>query len=1402
MSSTKDNSERNSFGIESSFQVSKEKGSKNSFKSKLQSNLLMNDDDQFQDVESYSRQNTYSQGYSFPMRVLWFHFYSILKKLKQVESSGRKFQTDDLPQLEHHIKVETTNQLLKGQIDNLDPKKVSQYSFLWILGKTFKKDVFGILGYVFLEGLSKIFSPLCTAQIITCVKNQEVHLALGWVLCLVFANFFGTTFGQNSWTKAQRLSVQLRLGLVNILYDKVSNLSAYSVKKANIGKIINMISSDFSSFENNGVYIFHCILSPFLLALASWILISRLGFAGIISIILLVLLFPLQKKTAQRASNYTKLQTKERDQKVKIFSEMIQGIRIIKMYGWEKAFNSIINSYRNKEIIFTQINQLYVYLEQVISLNGPLFVALFCFLLVDVFSENKLDPAIIFSTIELINLVSVNIMRNIGFGLNFIFDFKVLVQRYMSIMSIENVQMKSIDTIQSTNFPPSDNILVRMKDFSAYWATENLSTKAPVLKQINLQITKGETISFIGQIGSGKTSILYAIMKEIPRYKGSFFSTSNLAYVEQEPYILQGTVRDNILFGKTYDEDFYQQVVRACCLQDDFKELDKGDLTIIGERGANLSGGQKARVCLARAVYANTDLYLLDDPLSAVDSKVAKKLFSNVINGLLKDKAVILVTHQLNYALKCQRIAVFDNGQIILQGKPKEIDFTSSVLSKFIEQSHNKDETEDPSDVSLNENEGQENDQIDELIDTDLTKNSEQGLDNQKKEITVQTKQNKVENSILSDGNKKEEEFPVTFNTYVEFIKMHPKSALFFLVVVIFILYEVLFTTFYKVLSTYDVKEKSSFYLMVFACFLTLFTFKYLQNSASSIFILGATKSMSQKMTTSLCQTKPILFDEIPSGSIINKYSNDLNILDKSLPEAAASTMDGVLHFINLLFSVIYFNHFFVLPGIVEVYLFYKWFMYIKSVLMRAKQLDLENKTPVFQFFQSSLSGLLIINIYGQKEQFKNRMDTLMNNSIRSYDVFWFISRLFSVYMQYTALLTSASGIVIVLLWSDQTYGQFSQTFAFLMILTNFLHLTLRSFINMDTFMTSSERAYSIIKLPKEKIEVNDVECQQSTTSNTIKNTYQNYNLVQTNVDQDTVIIDINKIGNIDNDNNQWPQKGEIKFEKVYMKYKKELNHVLKGVSFEVNPLERVAIVGRTGAGKSSIIQSLFRMSEIDNSSIEGQSRILYDSKDIKDINLHQLRKKISIIPQTPFVFSGSIRQNIDPLGEFSNEEIICVLKETGLYELVQKLPNNIDTDMSDASSVFSMGQKQLVCLARVMLRKNKLMILDEATSSVDMETDQKIQQLLKEKFADTSIITIAHRLNTIADYDKVIVLEEGNVIQVGSCFELLALNENDQQITNKESAFAQMVLHTGPKNAEQIFEISKQAYLNKKKNL
>ncbi|EAS02358.2 ABC transporter family protein (macronuclear) [Tetrahymena thermophila SB210] len=1369
--------------------------------------------------------NSFSQGYSCIWRLIWFHFISMVKKLKNIEQQGRRIEVDDLPELEDHAKVEYTAYKLKEKIEKLDPEKVTSLGFLKIIGLAFKKSVLAIMTFLFLENITKLMVPYCMQKLIQLVKEGDIQQASLWVFLLVFSSFLGITFGQNGWTGSQRLCAQLRLGLINILYQKVSNLSAFSVKKANVGKIINMISSDFSIFEVRAVNIFTTALAPITLSISCGMLCYRIGYIAIPAIFLMIGLFPLQKKIAQAASEYTKQQSKHSDQKIKLFSEMMDGIRIIKMYGWEKAFNSTINKFRSLEVRNTLINQIIMYIEHAFSLNGPLFVALLCFLFIDMYEDNFLDTAIIFSTIELINLISNTIMKNVGYGLSFIFEFKVLVQRYMSVISIENVQMKSIDNPHMkpnlADNPPSPDTLVYMKDFSAYWQTEDLENQTPVLQDINFTIKKGETVSIIGQIGSGKTSFLFAIMQEIPRYKGVYYSVSQISFAEQEPFILQGTVRDNILFGKSYDEKFYKKVVKACCLLDDYKQFSNGDLTVVGERGSNLSGGQKARICLARAVYADTDLYLLDDPLSAVDSKVAKKIFKNVINGMLKDKGVILVTHQLNYALRCQRIAVFENGNIILQGNPNEINFSQTSLAKHIENIENHHvEDENQLDISMEQQilqeiqkEEDEQDNDDENQDSSTKQKDIQTFKNDK-EINNVIKPNEDRNStIFSSSGKKEDEYPVTKDTYINYFLTNPSPWIFMLVVFTFIIQEFLFTSFYKSLSLYEYEfNREQFYAISFGILTAFFVFKFVQCSFMSYFVLQTNQSLTQKMIRSISQARPILFDEIPSGQIINKYSTDISILDKNLPEAAQQTVEGVLHFINLIGSVIFINQYFIIPGVFEVFLFYKWFRYIKPTLMRAKQLDLENKTPVFQFFQSSLNGILIINIYGQKQLFQQKMAVLMNNSIRTADIFWFVSRLFSVSMQYFALAVSGVGIYIILFLSSSDNPKFAESLTYLLLLTNFLHMTLRAVINMDTFMTSSERACSIIDLPRENIELSDIDSDQLTHDDhqhhqTSQNSQRNRHYNQLQSEQSSVSIEIEdfnqeRLNKNSIQSNKWPSQGNLKFDNVFMRYKEGMNPVLKGVSFEAKPLERVAIVGRTGAGKSSIIQALFRMSEIDISSEQGPSRIFYDDQNTRDVGLHLLRRSISIIPQNPFVFSGSIRRNIDPLDEYTDQQIYHVLRETGLNELISKLPQGIETDMSDSASVFSMGQRQLVCLARVMLRRNKLMVLDEATANVDMETDHLIQELIKEKFQDTTIITIAHRLNTIADYDKIIVLDAGKVVEIDTPFNLLALREEDQTITNTESVFAQMVLNTGAKNGEQIFQICKKSYLEKKKNI
>ncbi|KAL4478039.1 hypothetical protein ABPG72_013478 [Tetrahymena utriculariae] len=1373
------------------------------------------DDVLINQIKQGSQENTYSQGYSFLMRLLWFNLWSMTKKLWSIQELGRKIEIDDIPELEEHVKVESSVKKIKMRLNSKDIKKIIYIQFIKIICQTFWKNILIIDIYAFLEGLSKMFSPYCISKVIMLVKDGEKSQAYLWIAILIITHYFAITFGQQSWAKTQRTSVQVRLGLINLLYDKISNLSTYSIKQANIGKIINMVSSDFGAIEWSVAYLFQCMVTPVLFLISSYMLISRLYWIGIIAILLLVSMIPLQQKIAKAAAVYSKTQTQKRDKKVKVFAEMIEGIRIIKMYGWEQAFNQAINKLREKEVKNTLYAYILQYIEQTVSLNGPVFIALICLIICEFTKSVEVNTALIFYTIELINLMSSIIMKYIGQFMNFIQDFKILFNRLISILAIENVQMKCIDVDYSKdelNQKIKDNTVLFMEKFSAYWHFEDLENKTPVLKDINFEVNKGETISIIGQIGSGKSSFLYAIMKEIPRYKGLFFSTNKISYVEQEPYIFQGTVRDNILFGKPFRQNFYNQVIKSCCLLDDLNILNKGDQTLIGEKGANLSGGQRARLCLARAVYADNDLYLLDDPLSAVDSKVAKQIFNNVINGLLKDKAVILVTHQLNYALRCQKIAVFDQGSIILQGNPNEMNFKDSILATFIKEQQQDEEEE----ALIN------NDQTDKAVkkissETDITNSTNE--EDQKTINQIQQCQNDnqifetqllksqsvpLQNSLFTVcQQQKDAEYQVTFGSFIKFLKTNPQRWFLIVVFLAFGVQEALFTIFYKFLALYETGISiESFYSLAILIYTAFFTFRFIQNAILSHFILQTNESITQKMIKGISQAKPIIFDEMPSGIIINKFTTDINILDKQLPSEAYGAIEGILHFSVIMITVIFTNYLVLIPIILEIWIFVRIFKSFKSLLMRTKQLDLENKAPIFQFFSSSLNGVLVINVYKQNQVFNRRMATLMNNSIRTYDIFFFISRLFSVLIQYVCLISSGIGITLVLTFSDTDFGLFGQTVTFFIILLNFFHLTLRASINLDTYMISSERAFSIIDLESEKINNKDeiIQFNQEKLNSVEK---QKINSIISGESQTTIQIEEMQESNSQIELSEfqqvWPNKGELIFDKVYMKYKEDLDHVLKGVCFHALPKERVAIVGRTGAGKSSIIQSLFRMSEIDTSSKEGQSLILYDEKDIKDISLLQLRKNIGIIPQTPFVFSGSIYHNIDPLEEYTEQQIIQVLEKTSLNQVINKLPKGIHTDMSDSSSVFSMGQKQLVCLARVMLRNNKLIVLDEATANVDMNTDQKIQQLLKSMFQNTTIITIAHRLNTIADYDKVIVLDKGQVIEIGTPFELLAQSENDSTITKKSTLFSQMVLHTGPKNADKIFQISKQTHLNKK---
>ncbi|KAL4496445.1 hypothetical protein ABPG72_014675 [Tetrahymena utriculariae] len=606
------------------------------------------------------------------------------------------------------------------------------------------------------------------------------------------------------------------------------------------------------------------------------------------------------------------------------------------------------------------------------------------------------------------------------------------------------------------------------------------------------------------------------------------------------------------------------------------------------------------------------------------------------------------------------------------------------------------------------------------------------------------------------------EKIKISVSTYTEFVKRINQvfKCFPYITLILFILSECAFTTFNRCLGLYD-KTSSDSKGNIFG-FLIGFAFLYLILNATKFVVLSTGVSLGNKnlhnnMFKSLIRAPILFFDKTHSGNLMNKFSNDVSLLDNNLHFASNDSLDIFCNFLNLMITCIVFNPYTVIPGVFELVLLFFFLLYCKDMINQTRQLDLAHKTPVFQHFQSTVQGSIAIKVYQQNDTFLKKMETLANNSVTANQSFWMVSRFFGSFTQIFAILFSTAGVFLILSLPNNDPTKQAQSLTYLMLIVDAIQWCLRQMLTTDSIMSSFERVKNISTLqpeaPLQESEQVRIKYQQE-----LKN---------------------------------WPKNGQIEFQNVFMRYSKETNPVLKGLSFKIQPGQKIGCVGRTGAGKSSVLQALFRLTEPDEGSI-----IKIDGIDTSQLGLHTLRQRISIIPQIPFVFQGTIRRNLDPFNQYADDQIWESLK---MVELDNYVKNNclqgLYTDMSIASSVFSVGQKQLVCLARALLKRNKILVLDEATANVDMETDNLIQKTIRTKFDDSTVLTIAHRLNTIADYDKIIVMNEGVLAEFDSPFKLLADSIEDECIT-KQTLFAQMVVNTGKNNSQTIFQISKKKFL------
>ncbi|EAR83228.1 ABC transporter C family protein (macronuclear) [Tetrahymena thermophila SB210] len=1335
----------------------------------------------------------FSYNVSFFLKLFFIDFLKLLlSSWKSIKAYGL-LELKHIPLLRPNEKVENNYKNFQKNMDRVlikiekEGKKLTSLDMLFVILRTFYVPIVQMMISALLFYSLKIFFSNQINFLITAIIDKESqNVIYGWAIVMAFTQIFYIALVHHSVRFFTAFFVQFRATFNRALFLKVSSLSAFSIKEANVGKLVNLVSNDLNLLEMKSYSIITLLTLPAPIIAVALILYFRFDGFAVIGLGVMIGYIPFQLLLAKISSGFFKDKAALVDHRVKFTNEIVEGIRLIKMYAWEEAFVHLVTTFRKSELRKIFYIQFIYLLEHSFSFVSGLFASFIVFFVIYKYGEpGSLNVANMYSTLDLLSYVKQQVVSSAGYGIVGLLELKVILERMITVVTIKSSQMTCIEKINDYDGKNLESGEIEMKNFTAFWKDNQ-----PVLNSINLDVKKGECIGIVGKVGSGKSSFLSCILKEIPKYSGYFNFKGKIAYVEQEPYIFNKTVRENILFGSKYEEKFYNQVIEACCLIDDIKQFDYGDQTQIGERGINISGGQKARISLARAIYSRADIYLLDDPLSAVDSKVAKLLNDNAIQGLLKGKTVLLVTHQIPYTRSTDRIIIMSDGFIQNIGTYNDLQEPLRVLGHqmHVEDSQSQSRVSQSFKKSILQNQEKEEEEEEEEVDDDNnqqenTQQDQNAIDQKDEKLEQENKEVKQDEDTKEKKEKKDklytkeedEKIVVSLKTYLNYFL---NSKIWFLAPLMFALFatcEVVFIFYSKTIGKYGNQGADQFYYISLLGYLSLI---YFINLVLKYFLLTVIANRSSfyihnKMVQSIIRAKVLYFDRTPSGRILNRFSSDLGIIDQDLVRTSMDTIEIIFSFCILMGTIISINPYFSIIAVVEILVLGLYLGISKKVLVQSKQIDLRYRSPVYTFFNQTTQGVLPIRIYEKQQIFCDNFDFLLNNSLRSSYTYWYNSRAFGFYVNMVTTISAIIGI-FMLLSIDQNPSTIGQTIIYFLSISDNIQWGLRQMIQTDVAMSSAQRAMNMTLIDQEPA-------------------------LRTDYDRKELKKTENHQKNNSNEEYIFPKQGKVEFQNVKMKYRQDLAYVLNGLTFSLKAGQKVGCIGRTGAGKSSIIQALFRMTEIESNlenakyqqedeeqRLNQEMFIKIDGHNIKDLGLHTLRGGISIIPQVPFIFSGTIRRNLDPLDEFTDKMITDILQDINLLEKVNSLAKGIYTDMTNASEIFSTGQKQLICLGRAILRQSKLIVLDEATANCDMYTDELIQRKIREKFTDSTVITVAHRLNTIADYDNIIVMDKGAVIESGAPYELLC---------KENGIFKQMVDHTGKKNAKLILKIAQQAY-------
>ncbi|XP_058822724.1 ATP-binding cassette sub-family C member 4-like isoform X2 [Topomyia yanbarensis] len=1137
--------------------------------------------------------------------------------------------------------------------------------------------------------------------------------------------------------------VRTRIAVCSLLYRKSLRLSRNALGDTSAGKVVNLMSNDVNRFDIVAYLVCYMWSAPLLTIVVVILLWYEVGWAGPLGMVVIFATSLVQSFFSKLTSRYRLLTALRADERIRLMDEILSGIHVIKMYAWEKPFAKLISLARRSELKVVLrsglIRGLFMTF-QLFTTRAALFATMIALLLM----QEDVTAAKVFVVASYLNIVAHQMSGMFVRGVAEIAEGLVATRRLQRFLEYGEIQQQIKEEKQDTKLLP--DVAISMRSVTARWdaAWEGNEDRPPTLNNLDIDFPRGKLIGIVGPIGSGKSSILQAILNELPLESGKIISNETISYVSQEPWLFAGSVKQNVLFGTPMDKKRYRSVLRVCALEDDLEQFPDGDETLVGERGISLSGGQKARVCLARAVYKMSDVYLLDDPLSAVDAHVARHLFDLCVGakGLLgRQKATrILVTHQVHFLVESDWIIVMNEGKVEAQGTPYDLMQQGIDLLNFTEPvgqentDHDTNFNRQVSQMSVASSLSDCNETA-EIVDTDRdVKNAEQTFE--------KSSENTLHSSLFLDYAAGAGSWLVLCGLILLFLATQ--------LIVSFADYWASFWVSQEELRTFITVQndtntaESNVPLSTEICV-------YVQSAAvAGIFIFGlvraigfycscarASQSIHDWSFNGFISATKRFFDTNPAGRILNRFSKDLGSMDELLPKAILDATQATLAMVGAMLVILVVQPFFAIPILVLLGVL----LYARKIYMGTSQntrrLEGITRSPVFTHISTTLNGLPTIRSFGVQKLLISEFDQHQNVNTGAYFMFHcgriafgmvldliFFTFLIIVTFSFLLIDTNALGDKVGLVVTQITS------------LAGMLQFGVRQTAQMFNHLIAVERLLEYKNLP--------AETQPAEDTNQIKK-------------------------------KEWPSNGQIKFHNVSFRYFDGAPPVLRGLCFEIKPKEKVGIVGRTGAGKSSIVGALFRTAIVDGD-------ITIDGVGTDQITLETLRSNISIIPQDPVLFSGTLRKNLDPFDKYSDIELWKALELVELKDIASG-PLGLQTFVACAGSNFSVGQRQLLCLARAVLRNNKILVLDEATANVDPETDRLIQLTIRERFVDCTVLTIAHRLNTIMDYDRILVMSDGEAVEFGTPYELLQL---------PHGVFRDIVLATGSAEAENLINMAK----------